>query len=188
MICNKIVIATALLSASLFASASMAATAPVSCQFSLTGSACLLTGQAQGGNNLTGNQRDPFLNSEVGSDFTFIGEYENEAFWTHNSSSTSIILNGDFDDFSDLALGIKQGPYWSVFLVDLSLNAYDFSENDISNIKVYGISGNGGGGGSIVDVSEVPLPAAAWLFMSGLAGLGWMKKRKQKRNLAHKTV
>jgi len=31
-----------------------------------------------------------------------------------------------------------------------------------------------------VDVSEVPLPAAAWLFLTGLAGMGWMKRRKAK--------
>ena len=32
------------------------------------------------------------------------------------------------------------------------------------------------------EVSEVPLPAAAWLFLTGLAGMTWMKKRKQKRD------
>ncbi|TVQ66197.1 MAG: VPLPA-CTERM sorting domain-containing protein [Oceanospirillales bacterium] len=35
---------------------------------------------------------------------------------------------------------------------------------------------------STMEVSEVPLPAAAWLFLTGLAGMTWMKKRKQKRN------
>ena len=35
---------------------------------------------------------------------------------------------------------------------------------------------------STMDVSEVPLPAAAWLFLTGLAGMSWMKKRKQKRD------
>ena len=33
-----------------------------------------------------------------------------------------------------------------------------------------------------VDVSEVPLPAAAWLFLTGLAGMAWMKKRKAKQS------
>ena len=31
-------------------------------------------------------------------------------------------------------------------------------------------------------VSEVPLPAAAWLFLTGLAGMAWMKKRKAKQS------
>lgn len=35
-----------------------------------------------------------------------------------------------------------------------------------------------------VDVSEVPLPAAAWLFLTGLAGMTWLKKRKAQRELA----
>ena len=33
---------------------------------------------------------------------------------------------------------------------------------------------------SVVDVSEIPLPAAAWLFLTGLAGLGLAKKRSKK--------
>ena len=179
---KKNLVASAILLILLFANHSMAASAPVSCTYSLTGSECLLTGQPQFGNNLTGNHRDPFINSDAGSEFTFIGEFENEAFWKHDSSSTVLNLEGDFtfDGYSELALGIKQGPFWSVFLVDLSLKSFTFSENDISNIKVYGIAG----GSSIVEVSEVPLPAAAWLFLTGLAGVGWMKKRNQKRTLA----
>ena len=38
------------------------------------------------------------------------------------------------------------------------------------------------------DVSEIPLPAAAWLFLTGLAGMGWMKKRKAKREQAEVSV
>ncbi|MCD8512319.1 MAG: VPLPA-CTERM sorting domain-containing protein [Nitrincola sp.] len=37
---------------------------------------------------------------------------------------------------------------------------------------------------TVHDVSEIPLPAAAWLFLTGLAGMGWMKKRKAKREAA----
>jgi len=42
----------------------------------------------------------------------------------------------------------------------------------------------GGLGFTVHDVSEIPLPAAAWLFLTGLAGMGWMKKRKAKRDAA----
>ena len=42
----------------------------------------------------------------------------------------------------------------------------------------------GGLGFTVHEVSEVPLPAAAWLFLTGLAGMGWMKKRKAKREAA----
>lgn len=41
---------------------------------------------------------------------------------------------------------------------------------------------------TVADVSEVPLPAAAWLFLTGLAGMGWMKKRKAKREAAELSV
>ena len=34
-----------------------------------------------------------------------------------------------------------------------------------------------------VEVSEVPLPAAAWLFLTGLAGMTWLRKRKPKQQL-----
>lgn len=37
---------------------------------------------------------------------------------------------------------------------------------------------------SVPEISEVPLPAAAWLFLTGLAGMTWLKKRKAKRELA----
>ena len=36
---------------------------------------------------------------------------------------------------------------------------------------------------SVVEVSEVPLPAAAWLFLTGLAGMTWLRKRKAKQQL-----
>ena len=46
----------------------------------------------------------------------------------------------------------------------------------------------GGLGFTVHDVSEIPLPAAAWLFLTGLAGMGWMKKRKAKREQAEVSV
>lgn len=35
----------------------------------------------------------------------------------------------------------------------------------------------GGSGNTLVDVPAVPLPAAAWMFMSALGILGWLRKR-----------
>lgn len=35
----------------------------------------------------------------------------------------------------------------------------------------------GGAGNTLVDVPAVPLPAAAWMFMSALGILGWLRKR-----------
>ena len=71
--------------------------------------------------------------------------------------------------------GSLTSQYWLVGVY----NAV-FSDNPMhtyyEGFKLTGISF------STIEVSEVPLPAAAWLFLTGLAGMTWMKKRKQKRD------
>ncbi len=71
--------------------------------------------------------------------------------------------------FSQVAIGIKQGSIWAVFLIDTALGSYEFNQNAISNVTFY--SSN---------ITETPLPAAVWLFLTGLAGMGWLRKRNKR--------
>ena len=57
---------------------------------------------------------------------------------------------------------------WAV--IDLAAMGFDTTKIDIT--KVSHVS-------SIGDPSEVPLPAAAWLFLSGLAGLSYFSRKKK---------
>lgn len=65
--------------------------------------------------------------------------------------------------------------YWLIGAFNPAFGGYDDHMESAFNLA--GISF------SVTDVSEVPLPAAAWLFMTGLAGIGWMRKRKFNREL-----
>lgn len=76
-----------------------------------------------------------------------------------------------------------------------SFDAIDFSQDDFlvsyfangvvganwnsPNASVpFSASSRGSGYFETSDISAVPLPASAWLFLSGLAGLGWVGRRR----------
>ncbi|MFN3880711.1 MAG: exosortase-dependent surface protein XDP1 [Nitrincola lacisaponensis] len=89
---------------------------------------------------------------------------------------------GDANTYTGVAEGtpkLVEGGLTSQYWLVGVYNAV-FSDNPLGTynegFKLTGISF------STMDVSEVPLPAAAWLFLTGLAGMSWMKKRKQKRD------
>ncbi|KGK40955.1 hypothetical protein LH51_03815 [Nitrincola sp. A-D6] len=144
--------------------------------FSLSGGDCLLSGSTKGsaGTNLTSNaDNNGFLINPVGEGYTYVTKFEGgNTIWTSRRGVTTITLPESISSmFSQIAIGIKQGPTWAVFMIDTALGSYEFNQNDISNVTFY----------STDSLSEVPLPAAAWLFLTGLAGMGWVKKRKAKR-------
>lgn len=106
---------------------------------------------------------------------------------TLNGQKWSDLLESGFSTAGDANTytGVTQGTpklveggltsqYWLVGVY----NAV-FSDNPMGTydegFKLTGISF------STVDIAETPLPAAAWLFITGLAGMGWVKKRKAKR-------
>jgi probable HAF family extracellular repeat protein len=51
--------------------------------------------------------------------------------------------------------------------------------NDYGQIVGTGVDSNGINTAFSLTVSQVPVPAAGWLFISSLMGLGWMKKKKR---------
>ncbi|WP_417586113.1 exosortase-dependent surface protein XDP1 [Nitrincola sp.] len=107
---------------------------------------------------------------------------------TLNGQSWSDLLEsgfsnaGDANTYDDVTRGtprLVEGGLTSQYWLVGVYNAV-FSDNPMGTydegFKLTGISF------STIDVSEVPLPAAAWLFLTGLAGMGWVKKRKAKRD------
>lgn len=88
---------------------------------------------------------------------------------------------GDANAYKNLHVGQEasvQGGLLSQFWLIGAINPIFGGTSDglHDSFKLGGISF------SSMDVSEVPLPAAAWLFLTGLAGMGWLKKRKAKRD------
>ena len=97
-----------------------------------------------------------------------------------NSLLTSGFENaGDPDDYKDVALssstpvnGSLVSRYWLIGAFNEVFEGTSIGEKceefRLGNLQFSVVN---------VDVSEVPLPAAAWLFLTGLAGLGFAKKR-----------
>ena len=161
-------------------------------QYSLTGAiGCLGYGQtgrananslfSENSNELTSSGGNLMAANFSNRDQNFIsmGEFStvlNNAFWSTTNGTTVIDINQQasvFEGHRYVALGIKQAQPWSIFLVDLTQGTqFTFNANDISNIKAFYLAN---------PPSEVPLPAAAWLFLSGLAGMAWIKRRKVKQ-------
>lgn len=80
-------------------------------------------------------------------------------------------LDGDiFDQYLSVALVLKSGPKFSTYLLDgtSTLGTWDiqgWSSNGLSHISVY-------------VVQAVPIPAAIWLFVSGLFALVALNRRR----------
>lgn len=168
----------------------VAHTASLTCgQYTLTGAVGCLgygqTGKANANSLFSENSNDLTSNggnlraanfSIVDQNFISSGEFSTEnknTFWSFSSGSTVIDISevSAFGNHRFIALGIKQAQPWSIFLVDLAQGSqFVFNANDISNIKAFYLAS---------PPSEVPLPAAAWLFLSGLAGIAWIKRRKR---------
>ncbi|MFN3880712.1 MAG: VPLPA-CTERM sorting domain-containing protein [Nitrincola lacisaponensis] len=144
--------------------------------FSLSGGECLLSGSSRGsqGTNLTSNpSNNGFLINPAGEGYSYITKFEGgNTIWSSEGGSTVITLPESISSmFSQIAIGIKQGPVWAVFLIDTALGSYTFNQNGISNVTFY----------SAANIAETPLPAAAWLFLTGLAGVLGLRARQRKK-------
>ena len=74
----------------------------------------------------------------------------------------------------DQSVGVGTGVYEiSTYMFTSVIEGSQFyigADSWMDDFKLYGISA--------VDISEVPVPAALWLMASGLAGLGFIRRRK----------
>ena len=92
------------------------------------------------------------------------------------SFSTGVILYGFFDDGSSLRLDAN-------LLFNPGGDVYTFAPGwtNLSRIEIssgfFSSRVNAGFAIDNIQASVVPVPAAAWLFGSALAGLGWMRRQ-----------
>ncbi len=86
-------------------------------------------------------------------------------------------LDGSIDVlFSDWLIPVEGATLFLGFVTDMPVAAVDIHVNSAN-----GDPNNGADGVGLDDLSYntvVPIPAAAWLFVSALAGLGWFGRRK----------
>lgn len=114
--------------------------------------------------------------------------YTESGLFTHNGLRWSDLLSNGFTHAGDpnayknmhanqpvTVQGGILSQYWLIGAINTVFGGTTDSSPDA--FKLGGVSF------STVDVSEVPLPAAAWLFLTGLAGITWIKKRKVKREM-----
>lgn len=108
------------------------------------------------------------------------------------STGGSAQLVWSLEDSTEAVIAYGANPVWSapftvVDMITLSSGSYSLLIGDLSFVGntyvIELITGNGSGDGGSYHagggVGAVPLPAAAWLMLSGLAGLGLLG-RKQK--------
>ncbi len=109
----------------------------------------------------------------------------NQSFTLHGTyDSTSGLFAGTFD----VAGGLLSGSFDDLLLVQLSSGSFDFSANliydtgsligDLTGGRLEGIGGADNLGAKLGAVAVVPVPAAVWLFGSGLIGLIGVARRK----------
>jgi len=110
-------------------------------------------------------------------------------------TNQSFTLHGTYDSASnsfagtfDVAGGLLAGSFDDLTLVQLSSGSYDFAANllydtgslkgDLTGGRLEGIGGIDSLGAKLGAVAVVPVPAAVWLFGSGLIGLIGIARRK----------
>jgi hypothetical protein len=108
----------------------------------------------------------PIQEIDIDVSFVITPDVDGEQFVGTWSLDASI-----FETYSMVALVLKAGPEFSVYLLDSSSITGEWS--------ILGWAGGGLSHASIYVVSAVPLPAAVWLFGSGLIGLVAFNRRKQ---------
>lgn len=161
-------------------------------------------GQYEGWSYATGEQLNTLLlNMGVGAQtcsdgFDFCGQSENENDVDQVRYLVSLMGRTDgergiigllADEFSPSDIGLPDSEYWQDR--QWTATVFDFVGNYYPEEPVYvkihsGFQKRGydpesdlvlSTGSFLVRPSEVPLPAAFWLFASGLAGLGYIKRK-----------
>jgi hypothetical protein len=141
-------------------------------------------GDALGGGNNNNNSNDGFL--QAFPEYILLDKSD-ENKGIEDGALTGAGINGgtsgDFSigtltgQYSHLAIGFKSGGgqnALSAFVFKLPSGVtsgdWDFSfQQALSHANLYGIEGT---------ATPIPLPAAGWMLISGLAGLGFLGRRK----------
>ena len=116
-------------------------------------------------------------------------EVGSDVIWSYDAGSFgSIMLAGDTDsplgNGADIALAIPVALFAGLGLTGSDSLVFSWTQsNDNNGFDEWVLGGNGTFG---VDdpITPVPLPAAAWLFLTSLLGGGFLVRRKKRRALA----
>lgn len=109
------------------------------------------------------------INVPVPSIVGFTGPTTSGDFIATNELAQSVLLTGSSNFI--LGLGVDNGAGGITWLADSAVIA--------NGANSYTVQFNNGGSVLEVDVRVVPVPAAAWLFGSGLLGLAGMARRRR---------
>ena len=98
-----------------------------------------------------------------------------------NKIKLAILVSGSGSNLQALIDGEVVETYYNIFSTTNVFETLDPSFlNFIDELRI--ISIDGGRHAAIIfdniDVSEVPLPAAVWMFLAGLGGLGFARKKR----------
>ena len=121
------------------------------------------------------------------------GPFVNGILTIDGPSTTDAGLSGTWSvtgwsGFTKAMIVIKAGNSFSAYLMDLAYKSGTWStagvdcvgnscnQPGLSHFTLYKVTGDSGTGG---DGGEVPLPAAAWFLLTGVAGLGAMRRLRK---------
>lgn len=142
-------------------------------------------------NNFTGANSTASADNNANSQFTYAGRTLKQFNWGTEELSDGVTFIDIFDDFSDAAGGENTINWYDA--VDGALQDGDtvsgffaFNETTLAS-SIIGVTSTQGGpvyftagqATTGTTMPPVPLPAAGWMLIAGLGGLGLIRRRKK---------